>query len=261
MKHNFGLEYHLVDSCNLKCAGCSHYASLLEKKAYKTTEEIVNDLTLLRDKVGEHLRWLRLLGGEPLLHPDICECLKKIKSLFPKTDIFIVTNGILLANMKQEFYDICLKYRIKINVTDYGVIDTHAIISKLRKIGINICCYKTANKWRYQHIRLTEEKIDCLKKCTYKSECNNYKDGKIYLCPHIAYIDYFNKHFGKNIKLDETDYISIDEINSFDELIDRIKKSKPNFCYQYCNYYDIRHPKIGKWKKTENDINEFCLLP
>lgn len=86
-KHNFTLEYHLVDSCNLNCAGCSHYSSLVDKHTYQTVEEIINDFTLLKDKVGNNLRNLRLLGGEPLMHPQICECLKTIRELFPNTNL------------------------------------------------------------------------------------------------------------------------------------------------------------------------------
>jgi hypothetical protein len=90
--------------------------------------------------------------------------------------------------------------------------------------------------------------------------CNNYRNGKIYLCPHIAYIEYFNKYFNKNIKLDESDYIDLNNIESFNELLKGLNSLKSNFCYQYCNYYDKIHPINGIWNKTKKDINEFCLI-
>lgn len=259
-KHNFTLEYHLVDFCNLNCAGCSHYSPLVNKQTYQTVEEIVNDLSMLKSKVGDNLKNLRLLGGEPLLHPQISDCLKTIKELFPNTNISLVTNGLLLKKMPQDFYDTCLKSNIRIRITDYGIIDLTATINKLKEHGIMADCYKSSNVWHYQHIRLTEGKIDCFKNCIYKNICKNYRNGKIYLCPHIAYIDYFNKFFKKDIQLDKSNYISLDEINSFDELMEKLKNARPNFCFQYCNYLDGKHSKIGKWKKTEKDINEFCLI-
>lgn len=260
MNSGFGLEYHLVDSCNLKCAGCSHYSSLIDEKICLSVETIISDLNKLKNKVGGNLKWLRLLGGEPLIHPQISECLTKIRELFPDTEIYIITNGLLLGKMKQEFYDACLNCNIEICVTNYGIIDLNPIINKLRKLGISVRYYGVGRTWHYQHIRLTEGRIDCLKNCIYKNICNNYRDGKIYLCPHIAYIDYFNKLFGKRIQLDKNDYISLDEINSFDELMERLNNARPNFCYQYCNYLDGKHSKIGIWKRTKKDINEFCLL-
>lgn len=259
-EYGFGVEFHLVDSCNLRCAGCSHYSSLLNNLTYPNIEDIINDLTFLKDKVGNNLKWLRLLGGEPLMHPDISECLMKIRELFPVTNISIVTNGLLLEKMEQKFYDVCLQFKIKIRITDYRIINLFPMISKLKNMGIYVDYYKNVNIWHYQHIRLTEGKIDCLKHCIYKKICNNYKNGKIYLCPHIAYIEYFNKYFNKDIKLDKTDYISLDDIDSFNELLEKIKTAKPNFCYQYCNYYDKGHPINGKWKRTKKDINEFCLI-
>ena len=36
------------------------------------------------------------------------------------------------------------------------------------------------------------------------------------------------------MRINNTDYISLDEINSFDELIEKINSAKPNFCYHYC---------------------------
>lgn len=259
------LEYHLVDSCNLKCAGCSHYSSLLDKLTYPKLEDIIADLSLLKSKVGENLMLLKLLGGEPLLHPQICECLKEIRNIFPKTILVIVTNGILLKKMSDEFYDICSKSRIQIEITDYNLpnVNVEEIILKLKELNIKSKVYRNSTKnfiWHYKHIRLTEGKIDCLSKCIYKHMCNNYRNGKIYLCPHIAYIDFFNNHFGTNIKLDDTDYISLDEINSFDELMEKLNTAKPNFCSNYCNYYDNAHPEKGEWHTTKKDINEFCQV-
>lgn len=257
------LEYHLVDSCNLKCAGCSHYSSLLNKLTYTKLEDIITDLTLLKNKIGDNLAVLRLLGGEPLLHPQICECLTEIRNIFQKTNIIVVTNGLLLKKMSEEFYNICSKSKIQISITDYGLFNVEEILNKLKSLGINTTVYRNSSKnltWHYKHIRLTECKIDCLSKCIYKNICNNYRNGKIYLCPHIAYINFFNDYFGKNITLDDTDYISLDEINSFDELVEKIKSAKPNFCYKYCNYYDKTHPEKGQWHTTKKDINEFCLI-
>jgi len=130
------IEYHLVDSCNLRCAGCTHYSSLLDKLTYPTLEEIIDDLTLLKNKVGDNLTTLRLLGGEPLLHPQICECLTKIRNIFPITHIVIVTNGILLKKMSEDFYNICRSSHIEIDITDYKIFDISTIINKLKEFGI-----------------------------------------------------------------------------------------------------------------------------
>ncbi len=259
------LEYHLVDSCNLKCAGCSHYSSLLDELTYIKVEDIISDLSLLKSKVGDNLTVLKLMGGEPLLHPQICECLNEIRKIFSKTKIVIVTNGILLKSKKMpdEFYNICSKLNIQIHITDYGLFNVEEILDELKDLGIKTRLYRNSTKdfiWHYKHIRLTKGIINCLSKCIFKKLTCNYRNGKIYLCPHIAYIDFFNKYFGQNIMLDDTDYISLDKIDSFGELMIKINLARPNFCYRYCNYYDETHPEIGKWHTTEKKIDEFCLI-
>ena len=220
----------------------------------------MDDLCLLKDKVDNNLGWLRLMGGEPLLHPQIEECLIKIRSLFPKTDIRLITNGILLKSMSDEFYSACVECDIKINITDYKIFDTKETIQNLRERGIVVSLYKSNTYWKYQHIRLTDSHIDCLSHCVMKSMCNNYRDGKIYLCPYIAYIDIFNKHFDKNIQLTDSDSVDLRYVNSLDDLKKQIEDLHPNFCFQYCNCYDKQHPKKGEWEKTKKDINEFCLV-
>ena len=174
----------------------------------------------------------------------------------------IVTNGILLKKMSDEFYNICIESCIEIAITDYKIFDIATTMGKLKELGIQTKLYRNPKNfiWRYKHIRLTKGEIDCLTKCIFKHQCNNYRNGKIYLCPHIAYIDFFNNYFGKNITLDNTDYISLDEINSYDELVEKINSAKPNFCYHYCNYYDKTHLEKGIWHTTKKDINEFCLI-
>lgn len=250
----------MVDSCNLKCAACSHYSSLLGDKTYPSLEHIVTDLSFLKSKVGDNLHCLRMLGGEPLIHPQICDCLREIRCIFQKAELVLVTNGMLLSKMPDEFYKLCLDSNISVKITDYGIIDLKKVISELRERGISASYYKSSKQWHYQHIRTTEGEIDCLGKCIYKNICNNYRDGKIFLCPHIAYIDIFNEYFNKGIKLDDSDYIDLNEIGDFSELMERLVSSKPTFCRRYCNYYGNGHPKNGSWKKTEKKIEEFCLI-
>lgn len=254
------LEYHLVDSCNLNCASCSHYSSLVERNTYTKLDKLTNDLSLLKNKVGDNLHMLRLLGGEPLLHPQICECLKVVRNLFPNAKILLVTNGLMLPKMAKEFYNVCRDNNIEIAITDYLLIDFASTIYNLKRDGIKAISYKNSKKWKYKQLRLTEGEIDCFEKCKLKNMCNNYKDGKIYLCPHIAYIDFFNKAFKKDIRLDESDYISLGDVNDYDDLMNKLENAKPKFCFKYCNCYDKKHPTIGDWKRTKKDIEEFCEM-
>lgn len=62
------LSLHLVDKCNNNCESCSHFCTLADNFILNPAD-YEKDLTILAHKfnVGE----IDLMGGEPLLHPQI----------------------------------------------------------------------------------------------------------------------------------------------------------------------------------------------
>jgi len=86
-------EYNLTEHCNLRCAGCSHSSELLPKK-FAEVKEFQRDLAVLSQVL--HLKELKLLGGEPLLHPDLLEFLRCARASGLAEEITLVTNGLLL---------------------------------------------------------------------------------------------------------------------------------------------------------------------
>jgi molybdenum cofactor biosynthesis enzyme MoaA len=74
MKNNPMLPYivetHLVDHCNLNCKGCSHFASLVPGEVFTDIEIFKRDIARL-SQIFIDVYEIRLMGGEPLLHPDI----------------------------------------------------------------------------------------------------------------------------------------------------------------------------------------------
>ena len=59
------VETHIVDHCNLKCKGCSHFSGLADPY-FKSLDEFETEVRRLAD-FG--VAMFRILGGEPLLHP------------------------------------------------------------------------------------------------------------------------------------------------------------------------------------------------
>lgn len=263
MIKKFGVEYHLVDSCNLRCAGCSHYSSLLDQLSYIPIETVKKEMELLfrRTDNGLQLKWLRLLGGEPLLHPEITQCIEYIRSRFPYTRITLVTNGIKLDKMEESFYRACYECDITIQVTDYFIIDMEKTFSLLEEKNVKAELYRTCKTWNYQNIRMTQEIYDCFTNCYHKIMCPNYRKGCIYLCPQMAYLEIFNNTFNTNIPINKNEFINLNEIDNFEELIRRFDALHPDFCSNYCNCKgDDGNPLLeGERRKTLKDINEFCL--
>ena len=81
---------------------------------------------------------------------------------------------------------------------------------------------------------------------------NIYK-GKLYICPIVSNSRYFSNYFKKNLEVTESDYLTIKEIKSIDEIKEFISKPTP-FC-RYCNIADRTFN--NKWDVSKKDINEW----
>src|SRR4051812_37795747 len=66
------LEYHIVDHCNLHCDQCCSFSPILPKWACDP-ETFRKDL--LKIKTALAPQFLKIVGGEPLLHPRLVELL------------------------------------------------------------------------------------------------------------------------------------------------------------------------------------------
>lgn len=75
------LSLHLVDKCNNNCESCSHFCTLADNFILNPSD-YEKDLTILAHKfnVGE----IDLMGGEPLLHPQIVKILTLRAEFCPK---------------------------------------------------------------------------------------------------------------------------------------------------------------------------------
>ena len=78
------VEIHLVEHCNLNCKYCSHFSSIAKKEFYNLNE-FKKDMARLAKVTNKKIKNIQLLGGEPLLHPNINEMMKFVRRKFPYT--------------------------------------------------------------------------------------------------------------------------------------------------------------------------------
>ena len=106
-------DIEVTEHCNLNCKGCDSLAPLAGEE-YLDIAECEKDLSRLSEISGGIVDHINILGGEPLLHPDIEKFVKLTRMYFPIGKIVIVTNGILLKSMKQKFWETCKENKIEI---------------------------------------------------------------------------------------------------------------------------------------------------
>ena len=103
----FQLDIHIADHCNLNCELCCHNSQLVEGEVLVGYEEYQRDLRQLHKLVPDICN-ISVLGGEPLLHPDLIHLLQITREIYPYTNITMVTNGLLLGSSSPELIE-CLK--------------------------------------------------------------------------------------------------------------------------------------------------------
>jgi ABC-2 type transport system ATP-binding protein len=109
------IDYSIVDHCNLNCAGCSHFSPLAKSK-YASLEIFEKNISKL-STYNLVIEQFNLLGGEPLLHPQIKDFII-ISKKYLNTNIVIKTNGILLTD---DFIQFCNNQNIILVVANYGL--------------------------------------------------------------------------------------------------------------------------------------------
>ena len=194
------IEFHLVDSCNLKCKGCTSFSNISKKANFIDARLLGIRLQKLTKTFTIEI--IRLLGGEPLLHPDINNVLKTVRQCLGYSHIELFTNGILINKMPQDFFETCYKNNIKIVISQYPILknkdEIKQILSsfKINYIFSPIIFSFSANL----NPKGNSDKEKTFKNCRY-TYYKTLKEDNIYICPICAYINQYNEYFNKNIPI------------------------------------------------------------
>jgi organic radical activating enzyme len=259
------ISINITNHCNLNCAYCSAYSPLSDEEYYKK-EDLEKDLTRLKElyslQNNSKLKTpaFSICGGEPLLHPDLCEIMHIVREKFQNTVIFIITNGILLNKLPDSFWEACANNKIAIQITKYPIkLPINDIREKARLYNVFLDYYVTKNEkhsktfWKY--VLDTEGKQNIKKQfslCNVANRCPIMYKGKIG-CIRVIYNDIINNYFNLNLEVTEKDYCDIYKIKSIDEIIDFIRTPIP-----YCRHCNWHKTVIGlEWHPSKKIISEW----
>jgi hypothetical protein len=96
-----GLELNAVLHCNMRCRSCSHLAPLFNRSCI---DPAVTHDTLSVLARSYHASFTKILGGEPLLHPDLLGLIEAVRASGVSDTVLVCTNGILLGRAPVEFW-------------------------------------------------------------------------------------------------------------------------------------------------------------
>jgi hypothetical protein len=249
-------EVHLADHCNLNCKSCYHFSPLVEENFME-----INDFKCDCEKLGKltngRIKFIRFMGGEPLLHKQIIEFLDIGRENFPEGELIIVTNGILLPKQSETFWENCHKNNIEIQVSNYPIkIDRKKIniLAKKHKVRVYYVGGKRKIIWRAMKLDISGQQNvkENFGLCSQSNICIHLKKGKLFTCPTTAYINYWNKFFDKNLLITKNDYIDIYKVVNINEILRFLSNPIP-----FCRYCNIKEEKNIEWGISKMKIQEW----
>lgn len=93
------LEVIVTDHCNISCQQCNHASPVMRKwnADLQQTERVLGTLSKIY-----HCDRLRLLGGEPLLHPNLTDLIHIGRASGIGNTVNLVTNGVLIDRLPDD---------------------------------------------------------------------------------------------------------------------------------------------------------------
>jgi len=87
------IEIQFIHACNLSCKGCATFSEL-KHHGYTTWDTTIKELRPWLKRLDPEC--IGVMGGEPLMHPQIIDYIKGLRDILPDTQIRVPTNGLLL---------------------------------------------------------------------------------------------------------------------------------------------------------------------
>ncbi|MCI8672202.1 MAG: radical SAM protein [Lachnospiraceae bacterium] len=241
------VEMHIIDSCNLNCRGCAHFSPIFPDDLPDLNLRMY-DVKRLKEKFSHIVRFY-ILGGEPFLNPEIDRYICGIRTILPDTQLYIVTNGLLIERLPEKILQCIRDNQVWVSISEYKptcakihdicrVLDHYQILYEIRK---------GTSKESF-NLPLSLSTHSKFPQACISNGCVTIWNGKIARCPQLMYISYFNYYY--HTDLPEDGIIELKENIAGENLLNLLKKDVP-LC-KHCVRNEIKWSVCGKKAKLED---------
>ncbi len=237
-------EVPITTRCSLNCAECNNLIQFYERPQNFKATDILRDIKRVCC-VTERISMVRILGGEPLVHPDLAYILNGLKEIDKIQQVQIVTNGTLLFN--EECLSIIRNKKFSVDVSNYGVhsVKYAQLIEQLRTNKIRYITQSRRKPWRslssckcrgHNEYELETIFASC------KEDCHSLLNGELHLCARSAH----GTDLGVITKK-EKEYVNVRAASGKKklrkEIYDLLNRKSISAC-NYCDVYRVNSMKI-----------------
>lgn len=253
------IEFWATRHCNLNCKGCSSCSPIMSEW-FLDLRKLNDDLSRLKF-LGINILNINILGGEPLLHPDITKIFQLVRKIYPSANISLMTNGFLLPEMPSEFWSVCRECDVMIRVTCFPLMTSQQRISLEEILRQERLRYHLTDKKLFNKILVLQNKAaleDIVRNCGCNKAYNLF-DGHVSRCTVPMVVQDMNDYFGANfITGGSLDIYSVESGSEIAEFLETPNESCRNcsVCTEKVKWEKAdSHPKLSDWLTGEK-IND-----
>lgn len=249
------IEFWATRHCNLNCKGCSSCSPIMPEW-FLDLQKLNDDLSRLK-YLEINILNINILGGEPLLHPDIIKIFQLVRKIYPSANISLMTNGLLLPEMPSEFWSVCRECSVMMKVTCFPVMTPQqrtGVEEILRRENLR---YHLTDKRLFNKILVLSSK-DAFEDIVRNCGCNkayNLFEGNVSRCTVPMVVQDMNNYFGANFITGGR--LNIYSVESGREVIEFLET--PNETCKNCSAHTEKvkwekadtHPKLSDWLTGE----------
>ena len=257
------LDVQVCDHCNLRCAGCLHFAPLAPEH-FLDLGEYERDLGLLADVkgFGGYFDSIVLMGGEPLLHPQIAAVISATRAIAPDESITLCTNGLLLKRMADAFWDAVVANDVLLSISAYPIrVDYAALVDLARGHGAQVALagdVTRTGQGKEALMRLALDPSgscdprDSFVACPFGGRFLQMNRGALWPCQVAAHGRHFADRFGCNMRESAGDALLLADIRSMGDIEDFRRRTHP-----LCRFCDNRKLSVVPWERSQGAAEEW----
>jgi MoaA/NifB/PqqE/SkfB family radical SAM enzyme len=223
----------------------------LSPPVFASPEVFDREITRLSE-LCDNVEWLNLLGGEPLLHPRVLDFARSARREFPNAGIALITNGLLLRKMPDEFWRSLASLGVQLRVSVYPVsLDVDAITKTAVRYGVDVVLNPIIS---FRRVPIREQgRCDPTQAFRRCEMCPLLRDGRIYLCAYAGLIGIVASKFGAAAPtVTATDSVSIYDVTDGYEIAQFLKHP-----VGWCRHCDFDAIERFDWRPSERRLEEW----
>ena len=227
------VEFPITEKCTLRCGHCSNLVQYYKTPRHIEVEQVCSDFISLT-KIVDFIRLLKIIGGEPFLHPELSKFLSFFSEYKENYGSFqLTTNGTVVPD---DITMLMLKEAdVYVQISNYCGLSVNCskLVHKLDEFEIAYQLWDNI-VWR-DVMRIVDKngihdahRVFC--ECTMP--CNTVKNGRFYHCPFLAQ--------GETLQVfpyDEKNHVVLDSVCKKEDIKSYIESDEYHPGCRYCSGY------------------------